>query len=72
MSKSKSSIGGNIRKYRLQKDMSQDRLSKLADVAFHTIVKIESGETPNPTIETVRKIAAALGVSIDDLIHPVK
>lgn len=68
MSKSKSTIGENIRKYRLQKDMSQDRLSKLADVAFHTIVKIESGETPNPTIETVRKIASALGVSIDDLM----
>lgn len=68
MSKNKATIGENIRKYRLQKDMSQDRLSKLADVAFHTIVKIESGETPNPTIETVRKIANALGVSIDDLM----
>lgn len=68
MSKNKATIGENIRKYRLQRDMSQDRLSKLADVAFHTIVKIESGDTPNPTIETVRKIAAALGVSIDDLM----
>jgi transcriptional regulator with XRE-family HTH domain len=68
MSKNKPAIGENIRKYRQQKDMSQDRLSKLADVAFHTIVKIESGETPNPTIETVRKIADALGVSIDDLM----
>jgi transcriptional regulator with XRE-family HTH domain len=68
MSKNKPVIGENIRKYRLQKDISQDRLSKLADVAFHTIVKIESGETPNPTIETVRKIADALGVSIDDLM----
>ena len=68
MSKSKASIGENIRKYRLQKDISQDRLSKLADVAFHTIVKIESGETPNPTIETVKKIADALGISLDDLM----
>lgn len=68
MSKNKPNIGENIRKHRLQKDMSQDRLSKLADVAFHTVVKIESGETPNPTIETVRKIAGSLGVSIDDLM----
>ena len=68
MSKSKASIGENIRRYRLQKEVSQDRLSKLADVAFHTIVKIESGETPNPTIETVKKIADALGVSLDDLM----
>lgn len=48
--------------------MSQDKLSKLADVAFHTVVKIESGNTPNPTIETVKKIANALGVSIDELL----
>ena len=68
MSKNRSGIGENIRKYRLKKEMSQDRLSKLADVAFHTIVKIESGDTSNPTIETVRKIADALGVSIDDLM----
>jgi len=68
MPKSKGAIGKNIRRYRQQKEMSQDRLSKLADVAFHTIVKIESGETPNPTIETVRKIAHSLGVSIDDLM----
>jgi transcriptional regulator with XRE-family HTH domain len=68
MSKTKSNIGKNIRKYRLQKKMSQDRLSKSADVAFHTITKIESGDTPNPTIETVKKIADALGVSLDDLM----
>ena len=68
MSKNKSNIGENIRKHRLQKEVSQDRLSKLADVAFHTIVKIESGETPNPTIETVKKIANALNVSLDDLM----
>ena len=34
---------------------------------FHTIAKIEAGATPNPTIETVKKIADALGISIDNL-----
>jgi hypothetical protein len=33
--------------------MSQDCLSKLATIAFDTIVKIESVNTSNPTIETV-------------------
>lgn len=68
MSKEKQTIGQIIRKYRLQKGISQDKLSKFADVAFHTIVKIESGETPNPTIDTVKKIAAALGVTVDELL----
>lgn len=37
-------------------------------MTFHTIAKIESGATPDPRIETVKKIANALGVGIDDLM----
>jgi len=48
--------------------ISQDKLSKLAGITLHTITKIESGATPNPTIETMAKIAKGLGVSIDDLM----
>jgi transcriptional regulator with XRE-family HTH domain len=38
-----------------------------ADLALNTIVKIETGENPNPTVETLEKIAKALGVSVADL-----
>ena len=72
MSKEKTTIGNNIKKYRNKLGISQDVLSKRANLAFHTIAKIEAGATPNPTIDTVKKIADALGVSLDDLIHPVK
>jgi transcriptional regulator with XRE-family HTH domain len=68
MSKGKSTIGYNIKKYRNKLGISQDQLSKKSDLAFHTIAKIEAGSTPNPTIETVKKIADALGVSLDDLM----
>ncbi|MBU4348651.1 helix-turn-helix domain-containing protein, partial [Patescibacteria group bacterium] len=61
-------ISGNIKKYRNKLDISQDVLSKRANLAFHTIAKIEAGSTPNPTIDTVKKIADALGVSLDDLM----
>jgi len=64
-----SKIGQNIRKFRLKIGISQDALSKKADLAFHTISKIESGSTPDPRIETVKKIADALGVTLDDLIQ---
>lgn len=66
--KSLPAIAKNIRKLRNKIGISQDKLSKLADVSFHTITKIEAGETPNPTIDTVKKIAKALGVGVDDLI----
>ena len=60
-------ISENIRKLRQKKGMSQNRLSKEADLALNTIVKIETWEKPNPTLETLEKIAKALGVSVSDL-----
>jgi transcriptional regulator with XRE-family HTH domain len=63
-----STIAKNIRQQRKKLGFSQDKLSKLAGVAYNTIVKIESGENPNPTIETLQKIAKALGVSVDILL----
>ncbi len=68
MSNKKSTIGENIKKYRNKLGISQDILSKKVNLAFHTIAKIEAGATPNPTIDTVKKIADALGVSLDILM----
>ena len=68
MSKQKSTIGNNIKKYRNKLGISQDVLSKRANLAFHTIAKIEAGSTPDPRIETVKKIANALGITLDDLM----
>ena len=68
MSKTKSTIGKNIKKYREKLGISQDKLSKLAGITLHTITKIESGATPDPRIETVKKIADTLGISVDDLL----
>jgi transcriptional regulator with XRE-family HTH domain len=61
------SVSKNIRRIRQEKGMSQDRLSKKADLALNTIVKIETGENPNPTVETLKKIAKALDVQVGDL-----
>lgn len=66
-------IGDNIRKLRLQKGMSQDRLSKESDLALNTIVKLETEDNPNPTIETLQSIAKALKVSVGSLfVLPLK
>ena len=63
-----STIGKNIKRYRQDKGLSQDKLSKLADLSLNTVVKMELDESPNPTIETIQRIAKALGVSVDDLL----
>ena len=64
-----STIGKNIKKLRQDKDISQDKLSKLADISLNTVVKIELDQSPNPTLETIQKLAKALDVSLDELVN---
>jgi len=63
-----SDISKNIKKLREQRGISQDRLSKLADISSNTIAKLELGQSPNPTIETLKKIAKALEVGVEVLL----
>lgn len=69
MSKTNSIIAENIKKYRKELGISQDKLSKLAGITLHTITKIESGATTDPRIETVKRISDALKIRIDDLVR---
>lgn len=62
-------IGENIKRLRQEKGLSQDKLSKLADISLNTVVKIELGVNPNPTLETIQKLAQSLGVTIDKLVR---
>ena len=62
-----STIGKNIKRLRKEKGISQDKLSKLADLSLNTIVKLELDQSPNPTFETLKKVTKALGVTLDDL-----
>ena len=61
-------LSKNLKKLREQRGLSQDRLAKLADIANNTIIKIEQGENQNPTLDTLKKIAKAFDVSVDELI----
>ena len=66
--KSNSKIAKNLRKLRKQRGISKDRLSKFADLSLNTIVNIESGVNPNPTIDTLTRIANGLEVKVEELI----
>ena len=67
MSKS-NNLSTIVRKLREEKGLSQEKLARLADVSNNTIVNIEAGKQRNPTIETLRKIAKALKISVNNLI----
>jgi transcriptional regulator with XRE-family HTH domain len=55
-----------IKRKRLVKGWSQSRLATFCDIKQSTISYIEAGKTNNP--ETIKKIADALGLNMEDLI----
>ena len=60
----------NLAKLRKQKGWSQEKLAVESGVSYNTIIKLERGRIENPKIDTVLKLAKALGVNIDDLVTP--
>jgi len=69
LSKDLSTIAKNIKKLRKQKGLFQNRLSKLADISYNTVIKLESGGITNPSIDTLQKLAKAINVSVDNLLR---
>ena len=63
-----STLAKNIRRLRLQKGWSQDELARKTDIPFTTLTKIETGVIKKPSVFTVEQIAAALDISVDDLL----
>jgi len=62
-------IADNLKKFRTQKELSLEKVARLADLSLNTVVKIENGTNKNPTIDTLTKIAKALGVTVDQLLN---
>ena len=63
-------LGKRLKQYRELAGLSQNELSKRADVPRPTISNVESGEQTGLTLENARKLARALGVTIDLLAGP--
>ena len=61
-------IGENIKKVRNKLSLTQDDLVRKSGVKHTTLTKIESNVVVKPSVQTVAKIAKALGVGVDDLI----
>ena len=61
------SIGGYIRKYRLEAQMSQERLAELAGISYKYVGVLERSEK-SPSLETLINIANALNISTDKLL----
>ena len=59
----------NLRKYRVERFLSQRELARQAGLHAITVVRLEAGATA-PSARSVRALAAALGVEPRDLTTP--
>jgi transcriptional regulator with XRE-family HTH domain len=65
-------FGVALRRKRLEQNLSQERLADLAEMGRSHVNRIETGEIYRPEPETIDKLAAALGITTDDLLENVE
>lgn len=60
-------IGKQVRALREALGMRQEDLAVKAELTTSTVAMIEQGKTGDPRLSTLRALAKALGVSLDEL-----
>jgi len=63
-----SQVGRNIKKFRENKNLTQEEMAEQLNVTRQTVSSWETGRT-EPDIETLERIAAALDVTVEELIY---
>jgi len=61
-------LGKMLKAYREKKGMTQMQLAKRAKVTQAYVAMLETGVKNNPSLATLRRIAKALGVSVEQLL----
>lgn len=59
-------IGENVRKIRMEKGLTQERLAEEAELSLTSVQKMETGQS-GARLETLIRIALVLGASLDIL-----
>ncbi len=69
MDDTRANLAANVRRLREARGLSQQRMAALSDIPRPTWASLESGAA-NPTLGVLTRAAAALQVSIEELIGP--
>lgn len=62
------SMGRRLQEARQKAGLTQQSLCQKAGLSYSTLAKIERGAIKSPSIFTIQSIAAAIGVSLDELV----
>lgn len=60
-------LGSLIREARENKGWTQSRLAMESGVEYTQISRIEAGKIPGTSFDNIRRLARALGVSLDEI-----
>ena len=60
-------IKDRLKELRAAAGLTQQALAEKARLSISAVVQIESGKIPDPRVSTMKALAVALGVGIDDL-----
>jgi transcriptional regulator with XRE-family HTH domain len=69
MAKLMAPLRETLRRERRRSALTQEELAEKAGVGIMTIRRIETGDIEEPRVSTLRKLAAALGISTHDLLE---
>lgn len=70
--KEKNILWSNIKKVRISLNLTQEQLSKKADISYTSLTKIETWVIKEPSVYTIAKIAKAFDVTIESLLDNQK
>jgi transcriptional regulator with XRE-family HTH domain len=62
-------LGKQLTRLRTQRGISQAQLARISGVSQTYVNSLELGKQKNPGIETLRKLATALGVPVTALLE---
>ena len=52
----------------IKAELTQEGLSRKANIPYTTLTKVESGVIKNPSVQVIAKIAISFGVSMEELV----
>ena len=62
----------NLKELKKSKGMSSRQIAELTRLPERTIIRVFSGDTDNPYVDTLHRIVTVLGGSLDDILADTK
>lgn len=62
----------NLKELKKEKKMSSKQIAELTNLPERTVIRIFSGDTDNPYVDTLHRIVSVLGGSLDSILADTK